>query len=1450
MLAAIARTAARLCEANDAVIRLVEGDQVRLVAKHGRLKTIPRLGEVHPLTRDRLGHLAILERRTIHIRDLTKTARAGFAETKAAVAPLGVRTILATPLLRDGVAIGSIVIRRTRVRPFTPKQIALLETFADQAAIAIENARLSQALEARNRDLTDALDRETATAEILRAISQAQADVQPVFEVIAESAMRLFEAWSAGVFRYEDGLIRLAAARGGLPGSSESLMEQLQAPWRPTDDAPRDRAVQHVVDVETDPSCGPRFREHARLRGFRSSVAVPMLRGEDVVGAIAITRSPVGGFAPAEIALLQTFADQAVIAIENARLLSELQAKNADLTEALEQQTATSEILRVISSSPTDIQPVLDTVAESAARLCEAQDAIIFRRDGDRLLLVAHHGPIGFGPVGVFSLALVRGMTNGRSVLEARPIHVADLQSEVDEFPEGAETARRFGFRTVLNVPLIREGVAIGTISIRRTEAQLFTARQVALLQTFADQAVIAIENVRLFKELEVRNRDLTVALEQQTATSEILRVISRSQTDVQPVFDTIAQSAARLCEAADAHVYQREGDRLRVVASHGPLPLARRELTISRLSVLGRAVSDRRAVHVEDLAEALHEEFPDSRGMKELGYRTILAMPLVREGEPIGAIMIRRTEVRPFSSGQVALLGTFADQAVIAIENVRLFKELEARNSELTVALEQQTATSEILRVISSSPTDVQPVFDTIAQSAVRLCGGLFGAVSTFDGEMIHIAAVYNYTPDALAVVQRMYPMPPSRQQLLGRAILTRTVAHVPDVLNDPEYTPDIALAAGWRGGLAVPMLREGYPIGAILVTRAEAGYFSERQIELLKTFADQAVIAVENVRLFTELEARNRDLTQALEQQTATSEILRVISQSQTDVQPVFETMAANALRLCDARFSAIFRFDGELIHLAALHNLNPEGTAAIRDAFPMPPGRSGGAARAILTRSIVHIPDVREDSEYVLQGLSQRADYRSSLSVPMLRDGQPIGAISVGKAEARPFPDEQVELLKTFADQALIAIENVRLFKELQARTGELTQSVEKLTALGEVSQALSSTLDVETVLSTIVSHASQLAGAAGCSIYEYDEAAEQFELRATHNYDAGFVEAIRAAPLRKGEGLMGRATEMREPIQIPDITQPGAYQSSVRDTLIRFGYRALLSVPLLREEQIIGSLSLTRKVPGEFSPEVIDVLKTFATQSALAIQNARLFREIADKSGQLEVASRHKSEFLANMSHELRTPLNAIIGFSEVLNERMFGELNEKQDEYLKDIHASGQHLLSLINDILDLSKVEAGRMELELTDFDLPAAMDNAVTLVRERASRKGVTVRIAVEEQIGAIRGDERKIRQVLLNLLSNAIKFTPEGGRIEAGAALSDGAVEVSVSDTGVGIAPEDQEAVFEEFRQVGASAAKQEGTGLGLALCRKFIELHGGTIRVTSAVGAGSTFTFRLPT
>jgi signal transduction histidine kinase len=557
------------------------------------------------------------------------------------------------------------------------------------------------------------------------------------------------------------------------------------------------------------------------------------------------------------------------------------------------------------------------------------------------------------------------------------------------------------------------------------------------------------------------------------------------------------------------------------------------------------------------------------------------------------------------------------------------------------------------------------------------------------------------------------------------------------------------------------------------------------------------------------------------------------------------VLDTVVRSAARFCGAYDACIFRLDGDHLRLDAHH-----GPVTQSDGLLLPMKGSVGG-RTVLERQVIHVADLpAETAEFPEAAANaRRLGFRAILSVPLVREGVTIGAIQLRRPESVPFTDKQVSLLQTFADQAVIAIENARLFNELRARTAELTQSVEQLTALGEVSRAVTSTLDVETVLDTIVSRATQLAGADGCAISEYDDATELFHVRATHGIDSVLVGTFRTTPLRKGEGAMGRAAEMREPIQIADIAVPGAYQSHLRDVLIGAGFRAVLSVPLLREEQIIGSLSLTRKAPGEFPPEVIEVLKTFATQSALAIQNARLFREIADKSAQLEAASRHKSEFLANMSHELRTPLNAIIGFSEVLTERMFGELNEKQDEYLRDIHASGQHLLSLINDILDLSKIEAGRMELEATDFDLPSAIDNALILVRERASRRGITLGHSVDERLGQIRGDERKVKQVLLNLLSNALKFTAEGGRIDVRARVHDEVAEIAVTDTGVGIAPEDQEAVFEEFRQVGTADKKVEGTGLGLALSRKFIELHGGKIWVTSAVGVGSTFTFTLP-
>jgi len=920
-------------------------------------------------------------------------------------------------------------------------------------------------------------------------------------------------------------------------------------------------------------------------------------------------------------------------------------------------------------------------------------------------------------------------------------------------------------------------------------------------------------------------------------------------------VFDTIAAAALELCSASSALVTTYDGNLLHMAANANLSPEGaeawRRVFPRppSRETALARAVLTRQLAEIPDVLE--DKEYRVGETAVGTGFRSSLAVPLLRDGQPIGAIGVGRPEPGPFPHKQVVLLQTFADQAVIAIQNVRLFKELEARNLDLTEALEQQTATSDILRVISQSPTDVQPVFDTIATAAHRLCGGTLATVVRFDGELVDIAALASgWSAEEAAALRSRYPAPPSRDTVASRAVLAADVVNIPDVQDDPDYAMrDTARSAGYRSAIGVPLMHQGKPIGAIGVGRPETGLFAEKQITLLQTFADQAVIAIENVRLFKELEARNHELTEALEHQTATSEILRVISSSPTDVAPVFDIIGARAKKLCEAEVSVVTRVEGDKIHLAAVHGVNPEATEAIRRYFPADVKADAASARAFRDRSPVHIADVLSDPKYDAKHIARAGGWRSCLAVPMFREGQVIGTVFVGRSSPGLFAHSKIELLKTFADQAVIAIENVRLFTELAARTSQLTRSVGELKALGEVGQAVSSTLDLETVLRTIVSRATQLAGMDGGSIWEYDESREEFHLHATDRLPDVLVEALRATPIKKGEGALGRLALTSEPVEILDMGDERTYKSRVRNAIVGSGYRSVLAVPLLRENNLLGALAVNKKDSGAFDPQVIELLKTFAAQSALAIQNARLFREIEDKSRQLEVASRHKSEFLANMSHELRTPLNAIIGFSEVLAEKMFGEVNEKQAEYLGDILESGRHLLSLINDILDLSKIEAGRMELEPSDFDLSNAIDNTLTLVRERAERRGIKLGRKIDQRLGMIRADERKVKQVLLNLLSNALKFTPEGGRIDVRAALQNGVAEISVADTGVGIAPQDQDAVFEEFRQVGVASKKTEGTGLGLAISRKFIELHGGKIWVTSEMGKGSTFTFTLP-
>src|SRR5262245_34888465 len=689
--------------------------------------------------------------------------------------------------------------------------------------------------------------------------------------------------------------------------------------------------------------------------------------------------------------------------------------------EALEQLAAASDILRTIARGPADRQLVLDAIAESAAKLCDAADAAVWRVDGDVIRQSAHFGPIAIQLTRGEGYPITRDTPPTRAVVDRQTIHVHDLRAAESEFPGSKTLGIASGLRTVLATPLLRDGLAIGSIQIRRTEVRPFTERQIKLLETFADQAVIAIENVRLFQELNE-------SLEQQTATSEILGVIASSPTDIQPVLETITERAARVCGAEDGVLRLLDGNVMRLAAHYGSVPGVAVERPINRQSPPGRAVLDRKIIHIADPVEVIATEYPD---VVEVGRRmgardfTVLAVPLMREDVVIGVIHFRRPELRPFTDKQIALVKIFADQAVIAIENVRLFKEIQERNAELREALEHQTATSEVLGIISRSPTDVQPVLDAIVESAARVCGIDDVVLRLCEGDALVPRAHFGPIPTVRVEISMDEP----RQRWINE----HGTLHVPDVREQGDIQMVDSTGGRWRTLLAAPLRQRGKMIGTLGARRIEVRPFTPAQIKLLETFADQAVIAIENVRLFKEIQERNRDLTEALEQQTATSKILEVIASSPTDIQPVLEAIAESATRLCDAYDAGIGHVVGDILRLNA-HSTDPSR----RRDVPITRGHIGG--EAILDRRTVHIHDLAAE-ENIRASSWINLGVRTVLFAPLLREGTAIGAIALRRMEVRPFTEKQIALLETFANQAVIAIENVRLFKELQERNAEL-------------------------------------------------------------------------------------------------------------------------------------------------------------------------------------------------------------------------------------------------------------------------------------------------------------------------------------------------------------------------------------------------------------------------
>ena len=1424
---AILEKAHALCDVSLGALAIYDGDVLRSRATRGYPQPLAeRLRQGYRPSDNPATRLLLDGTRVVHIPDC---AEVDHPMARAIAEATGMRTTLLVPLRKDAVFLGMISAGRQEIRPFSDRDISLLENFAAQAVIAMENARLIT-------ETREALDQQTATAEVLQVINSSPGDLVPVFDAMLDKATRLCDAAFGLMSTYDGEQYHTVATHGVGP----ELAEFMHAPPNPDPESALGRIERgedlvlfdDLADTDVYHKGDPRRRAIVDLGGARSYVVVALRKDRKLLGIICAYRREMRPFSDKQIALLQNFAAQAVIAMENARLLGELQQRTGDLEESLEYQTATSDVLKVISRSTFDLDPVLDTLVATAARLCDAEMGHIAKRDGEVYRAVS---TFGFSPewdVAVRKLTFEPGRASvvGRTALARQVIQIADLAADQEyALPEVISIG---GMRTGLGVPLLREGEPIGVIYLARQRVEPFTERQIELVSTFADQAVIAMENARLITETRE-------ALDQQTATAEVLQVINASPGDLGPVFDAMLE---RRCGCARRRTASLPPSRASNTA-RSPLAATRVLLNSSLTEVLCRSAkglpwreiyAGETTVHVDDVVtDGVYRPSELMRKANDLGrWRTMLGIALRKDDRVLGAFIIYRQEVRPFTDKQIALLQNFAAQAVIAMENARLITETRE-------ALDQQTATAEVLQVINSSPGDLVPVFDAMLEKALRLCEAAFGILLTYDGEHFRHAALHS-VPPAYGEFMRQNPPDYGRETGPGRILSGERLVHVRDMKDTDLYRSGdsnrhaLVDLAGARTVVLVPLIKDDAVRGVITAFRQEVRPFSDKQIGLLQNFAAQAVIAMENARLITETR-------EALDQQTATAEILQVINSSPGDLAPVFEAVLEKANRLCETAFGVLWTYDGERYHAAAIN-----GPRAFVEAIQGKPRKSGSGTlfRHVAGEHLVHIADMAADEEVYRGNLGRRAfvdlgGARAALSVAMRKDGALFGAIQVYRQEVRPFSEKQISLLQNFAAQAVIAMENARLLDEIRQRQAELRVTFDNM-ADGVVM------FDEELKLAAWNRNFQELLDLSDAVLAGRPTYADYLRILAERGeFGTDDIEAELSRRLERTD------QEFRM-----ERTRPDGRVIEVRRNAVPDGGFVLIYSDITERKRSEAEIRAARDTAE-------------ATLRDLRAAQANLIQ--AEKMASL-------GQLTAGIAHEIKNPLNFVNNFADLsgellkelkesaapgwaaLDEDKRAEIDETMVMLTGNLEKIGEHgrrADGIVKSMLEHSRgVTSERRVVDLNNL-----IEEALNLAYHGARAQDQTFNIRMDRDfdrdLARIELVPQEMSRVFINLFGNgfyaATKRQRDSAETEFQPTLTVAtrdlgeAVEILVRDNGTGIPPEIRDKLFQPFFTTKPTG---EGTGLGLSISYDIVtQQHGGTIEVDSRVGEFTEFTIRLP-